>query len=1129
MNDRSAPALDGAELTRLLQAVEPAVLLVPPRLLRRVIKHDREVTGFVLQVPHRRSYVIGGQELLKIVGRDELGLAAGSELPARAVLLAGPSADTLASTAREVTLLKYWRMLFHALVHLHLERSFAETDLSEAGIRKRLFRIGHTEFEEIRRVLRQDEYLLPPYDDRTTYIEFAALYLELRLFAANLLPHYFPTLEQRQHIDGLLAEDVDAATVFASSRPAGAPDPVILEEQSGDDVEAALPLPEEGVLGDAESPADVQQLLERADKARRVGNQVRAAILRTRAARIAPAGQKQEIGYGANSEMNRLATRLRAALGFSPEETDSWARLLTALLAPAARGVWPVEARLLYDLQKVCIDHERELYALDLVEWAVSLGRRPVKRPVPCQSAVLRLKHLRTAARRLRNARLAEADRRKLASFFASAIHANAEKLRERFRPLLHDSLFEVGLRPADLPERVALNKLVEELLDRICDFGYLTMSDLRDSISRNNLKFPDLGGLKEWAVGDRLLRSNRRLPVILDGVYRRGELYLRWLQRGSSIAFGTAPGRLFTRYVALPFGGAFVVIEGVQHFVHLAAKLMGHHLKSLTPTALGISVAVLGLFLLGILHIERFRKGVLGALDMVFRSLYYVLIDCPRRLFSLPVIRTILESEAMGILYQTAFKPLIPTGVTGLILVAARAEVNAIVALCGAVFVLTGLLLNTRLGRNLEEALTDWLVRSWQRISFNLLPGLFRMIMGFFKWFVEAVDRSIYRVDEWLRFHTGDSRLALVVKPILGLVWFLLTFVVRFCVLVLIEPQINPIKHVPVVTVSHKLVLTFFLYPFKSFLHESMGYDELTAGTIAGVVSFVIPGLFGFLVWELKENWRLYRANMAPTLRPVPIGSHGETMLRFLRPGLHSGTIPKLFGKLRRAERSAQRSGTWKTVHKHEETLHHVQEKISYFVDRELVFLLNQNLPWAMTSLTLGEIGLATNRVRVCVHCPALNAADLEFVFEEQAGWLVAGIRKPGWLQKLSSDQKSELAAALGGVYKIAGVDLVQEQLTACFGDGSVIYGVAQGGRLMRYRLDSEEALLELNTDQTLPHPCGAELLLKSAPVTWDEWVQVWNDEPHQGAVPKPILRGWHLLPVTADPDPSFPEPPTE
>jgi hypothetical protein len=81
---------------------------------------------------------------------------------------------------------------------------------------------------------------------------------------------------------------------------------------------------------------------------------------------------------------------------------------------------------------------------------------------------------------------------------------------------------------------------------------------------------------------------------------------------------------------------------------------------------------------------------------------------------------------------------------------------------------------------------------------------------------------------------------------------------------------------------------------------------------------AFLLPGIFGFLVWELKENWRLYAANRPADLQPVLIGHHGETMARFLRRGLHSGTLPKLFAKLRRSETRAVANRRRSSIRKH-------------------------------------------------------------------------------------------------------------------------------------------------------------------------------------------------------------------
>src|SRR5262249_53063802 len=149
-----------------------------------------------------------------------------------------------------------------------------------------------------------------------------------------------------------------------------------------------------------------------------------------------------------------------------------------------------------------------------------------------------------------------------------------------------------------------------------------------------------------------------------------------------------------------------------------------------------------------------------------------------------------------------------------------------------------------------------------------------------------------------------------------------------------LVEPQVNPIKHFPVVTVSHKLLLPLAYAPPKTFHTDPSPLASLLLGvvsvpvgkanTIALTVVWGIPGIFGFLAWELTENRRLYRANVSPNLEPETVGSHGETVLRLLRPGLHSGTVPKLYAKLRWARGKAER--------KREEDLHHVEESVRHF-----------------------------------------------------------------------------------------------------------------------------------------------------------------------------------------------------
>jgi len=190
----SSPSIRTAELQRLLSNTDPAALVVPLRLLRRVIKQDRGIPGMGLQVPHRKTYVVPRDTLLAIAEPDELGLSAATELPPTVVLLGCPE-TWLATHTRVQALLRYWRLLFHARIDQALDQQFADGKLTESAIREKVQRLGQVEFEEACQVLRQENFLLPPADLRICFREFVALYLELKYFARHLLCRYFPAIE----------------------------------------------------------------------------------------------------------------------------------------------------------------------------------------------------------------------------------------------------------------------------------------------------------------------------------------------------------------------------------------------------------------------------------------------------------------------------------------------------------------------------------------------------------------------------------------------------------------------------------------------------------------------------------------------------------------------------------------------------------------------------------------------------------------------------------------------------------------------------------------------------------------------------------------------------------------------
>jgi hypothetical protein len=365
------------------------------------------------------------------------------------------------------------------------------------------------------------------------------------------------------------------------------------------------------------------------------------------------------------------------------------------------------------------------------------------------------------------------------------------------------------------------------------------------------------------------------------------------------------------------------------------------------------------------------------------------------------------------------------------------------------------------------------------------------------------------------------------VVKGLFGAVWFLVAYVLRFSVNLFIEPTVNPIKHFPVVTVAAKLILPFtepMLRGISGIASPIMG--DVLAGGFAAFAVIMLPGLAGFLVWELKENWKLYRATRAKGLHPRVIGHHGETMARFLRPGFHSGTIPKLFTKLRRA--------AWKqdehAVSKHKEGLHHVEEAVARFAERQLVAMLDECPAFRAEGIALGQVEIGSNRVQVTVLCPSASPEPATIRFELQSGWLVAGIPVPGWLGQLAGDQRQIFEIALAGFYKLAAVDLVREQIEHALQSppGAAVppYDIADEGLVVWPARGFEvEIVYDLHTASPRPAVRGDEYhgevidlagrhaMFGREELYWSVWSTTWH-QIARGEEPMQIIAGPSLAP---------------
>jgi hypothetical protein len=352
------------------------------------------------------------------------------------------------------------------------------------------------------------------------------------------------------------------------------------------------------------------------------------------------------------------------------------------------------------------------------------------------------------------------------------------------------------------------------------------------------------------------------------------------------------------------------------------------------------------------------------------------------------------------------------------------------------------------------------------------------------------------------------------VLRGALGLLWFAFGYLLRVVVNLFLEPTFNPIKHFPTVTVAAKVMWATVGPALHGALEPVLG--ALRAGTITGLAMALLPGFFGFLIWELKENYKLYRASRPATLRPVPIGHHGETMGALLKPGLHSGTVPKLWAKLRRAARKGEGA-----AEKHKEALREVAEAVEHFVDRELVALLAASPGWEGGRVHVAHVALASNQVRVTL-AQAAGAEPCVIAFEEQSGFLLADVARAGWAATIEGGSRVILENALAGLYQRAGVELVRAQIAAALPEGAP-YDIADEGLVVWPAGFAAEWVYPLGHAATLtatvrgessaspPPPIDrAGVMFHEQSIAWADWVAAFRGD----GAPRRLVKGASILP---------------
>jgi hypothetical protein len=1023
------------DLEGRLRSVVPAVRLVRERHLRKVLHRLADAGEPVSFRPELPVWV--GRDRLREMDVLPERVFDGTDSPL--LLLTSPD-DRFPTERPEPEVLRhYWRLLFRASVESELRKQVEAGVLTAEAARGRLAALGPEAELETRFVAEADHVVPHGADDLTVYIASVATYAEFARFDPHVLGWVFPSVPDAEAALGAVGGGVQFDRLLDQTRPEG----------SADAVQPA-PVDEHGEPDDGpadEPPREVARaanLLDRAQRAAASGNHVRAAILRTRAG-----------ASGWPALRGGLVPRLARVLGWDDDTARAWTGALGPLLGPAARGVWSRAARALYDLQKIPADLEGGLYTVDPVEWGLTLGRRPLRRPLTRARAVILHRHLATARKHLRRAQLDAHDRDRFDALLGDEMHRVEARIRADLGPVIRQVFDEVGLAPANVPERIAQDKVVAELLDRVCDRGFLRFGDLRDAVSRNQLKMPDLRGPAELVGGDPLLRADELLAVELDGVYRRGEIYLRWIQRGTAAAFGNRPGRWLSKYILFPFGGAFLIVEFIKYLAYEAGRvyawardlvpapvdepavldvLVGgtgpdiadgeadeavaaaappaipehtdHHGIELTPETVAVTVA-LGFLFLGLLYWPAFRAAVWHGVKQTWSALRFAVVTLPLAVWRSPLVRALRDNVVTRFVNRYFGTGLVVGLNTAAVLILLGAGPRQTLRWSAIAFGLTTVIVNTPLGRRLQDEAAEALSDAWRVLRVNLIPGLISWLVWAFRELAGLVERGLYSIDEWFRFREGQPGESLVLKAMLALLWFPVEYTVRFAFTLLLEPQINPVKHFPVVTVSHKLLL-----PLIPALADATGLSVGEATFVIGC----IPGVFGFIAWELKENWRLYAANRPRVLPRVSLGHHGETMRGLLRPGFHSGTVPGLYKKLRAAVRKAELSGRPARVGRLTHGLEEVAHAVGKFAERELVPLLRAAESWRGLTPRVGPVRVAVQTISVELEVAELGGPNLRLAFDHRDGAIAARVAEPGWAGRLSADRRAVLDMALAG-----------------------------------------------------------------------------------------------------------------
>jgi len=709
-----------------------------------------------------------------------------------------------------------------------------------------------------------------------------------------------------------------------------------------------------------------------------------------------PEAVEQAIASRELTAETHLADLLAAKWKLSPNSAAELHILIARLATEERRRYGSAPARaLLNALEQMLSEGSHNYYALRPIAWLLTLGRKRLRQVLPFHSLLLASRALETGRQRLQDLLWPLAELERFDQVLSTLTKGVNARLDAQIAPRLERAMREADFVPRDHRETVAAQKMKHELLDVITRRRHLKFTDVRDIVARNILRLPD-PTIGEFFHGDRLRRFDRTATRALPGVYHPGEIYIKGLQQLSAPLFGTNLGRTVMRHLLLPFGGAFLLLKSLDLLIHVIPAI--DQAFQVTTT---VSVLLVGGVINSLAYSGLGRHLAVTLWRATYYTLRFLLYDGVRQLLRWRPMAQLLSSALVRALGRNLVQPLLIGALPLIPIIAVAVFVEEVpiepgLWLAGLAFALGTLLRHTPAGRRFLDNLSTSVGIYLRRFNQALFIGAIQQLLYFFKEVTRRFTQLLYRVDESLTHHLGEHPFSLVIKAVLAPIWRFAEDLIQFYVTVLVEPQVNPVKHFPIVTVGHKLLLPFLPAITAAFIDISASVlPKVIAYPLVTLTIILLPGLFGFLVWELKENWKLYQANHRPALRvdegaesgsegrtwiePAVVGAHGETMRGLMSRGFHSGTLPKGFDRLRKVISDEIRDEIPypKRLRRVQRQLEEVQHAVCVFFEREFAFALRQRCQDPDCSLTRVETGaprIATNLIEL--HADLYTAA---------------------------------------------------------------------------------------------------------------------------------------------------------